>query len=275
MIYPLDRTINVLSFGAGVQSSALLLMYVNGMFKDKLDLVVFADTQSEPNEVYIWLEKMKEICKRSGIKYIEGTRGNLMADTLSGKIKNGTFAIIPFFTKNQDGAASIGKRQCTFDYKIHVVHQAIRNELGYEPKKRVKHKVKMIMGISFDEMQRCKTSMVPWIENHFPLVFEQSIRRQQCVEYVKKHLSEKPPRSACLICPYKRNDEWRDLLDSSPDEFEAACDFDDKLRLLPKLKGQNYVHRSCVPLRDADLYEENKDQMGFSFLDECDGMCGI
>jgi hypothetical protein len=39
----------------------------------------------------------------------------------------------------------------------------------------------------------------------------------------------------------------------SPDEFEEACTFDEAIRLLPGVKGECFVHSSCVPLRDIDF----------------------
>jgi len=39
-------------------------------------------------------------------------------------------------------------------------------------------------------------------------------------------------------------------------------------------KGEAYVHRSCVPLRDADISTQD-DPLEFGFIAECEGMCGI
>ena len=48
--------ISVLSFGAGVQSTTLLMMSLAGELPP-LDAVVFADTGWEPRAVYAHLEK--------------------------------------------------------------------------------------------------------------------------------------------------------------------------------------------------------------------------
>ena len=46
----------------------------------------------------------------------------------------------------------------------------------------------------------------------------------------------------------------------------ATCGAPDKL----------FCHRSCVPLREADLGAEgNDDQLEFEFARECEGMCGV
>lgn len=52
--------LRVLSLGAGVQSSALLLMADEGRFgDDKPDVAIFADTQCEPSYVYENLTKLR------------------------------------------------------------------------------------------------------------------------------------------------------------------------------------------------------------------------
>ncbi len=113
--YPLDKPTRVLSLGAGVQSSAMLLAYDRGLLKDPPAFAVFADTQSEPKAVYDWLERLT---KAVSIPVIVATKGSLVQDYLSEQQK---FATIPFFVRNNDGTQGIGRRQCTREYKIDVI----------------------------------------------------------------------------------------------------------------------------------------------------------
>ena len=46
------KTYHILNQGAGVQSTALYLMFLDGEMDEKLDYAVFADTQEEPESVY-------------------------------------------------------------------------------------------------------------------------------------------------------------------------------------------------------------------------------
>ncbi len=50
------KTYHILNLGAGVQSTTLFLMFVNGELDKKLDYAVFADTQEEPESVYKHLD---------------------------------------------------------------------------------------------------------------------------------------------------------------------------------------------------------------------------
>ncbi len=46
--------INVLSFGAGKQSTYLLLTALENKYEKKLDMAIFCDTKCEPKYVYTY-----------------------------------------------------------------------------------------------------------------------------------------------------------------------------------------------------------------------------
>ena len=50
-----EGMINVLSLGAGVQSSAMALMAAKGEITPMPDCAIFADTQAEPQSTTIWI----------------------------------------------------------------------------------------------------------------------------------------------------------------------------------------------------------------------------
>lgn len=256
------KTATVISFGAGVQSTALLVLANQGKIA-KPDFAVFADTQSEPKEVYDWLEKMKAW---SEIPVLIGTNGNLMEDT--NRHRQG-FTTVPLFTKDK----GMGMRQCTKVFKIDVVAKTLRYGLGYKPRQRTRHQVTVMIGISTDEAQRMKPSRTKWITNVWPLI-DLNLSRNDCVKIVEDSGLGTPPRSACIMCPYKRNDEWLHLKKNYPEEFEKAAIWDEKMRGLKPGKEQ-FVHRSKTPLRTADLGEKRTDEQPNLFGDECEGMCGI
>jgi len=54
--------------------------------------------------------------------------------------------------------------------------------------------------------------------------------------------------------------------------WDDAVDFDRSIRDLTDQK--QYLHSKKIPLEEVDL--RNDEDMGqLSFLDECDGMCGV
>ena len=59
------------------------------------------------------------------------------------------------------------------------------------------------------------------------------------------------------------------------ENFKIAIDFDEKIRHLHKDKNSKYyIYHGRIPLKDADL-STAEDIGQLSFLDECDGMCGV
>ena len=117
------------------------------------------------------------------------------------------------------------------------------------------HRITTVIGISYDELQRMRDPEFSWIRHDYPLV-ENKITRQDCLKWCSDHGYKKPPRSACIGCPFKSQDEWRHL-HKTPDEWADAVDFDNALRTLPHLKarfrGTPFLHKSKVPLAEADI----------------------
>jgi hypothetical protein len=111
------KTYHILNLGAGVQSTALYLMFVNDEMDDALDCAVFADTQEEPEPVYRHLEWLRSL---GGPPILIDTAGKLGDDLINGKNSTGQrFASIPAFTSATPGqTGGMLRRQCTSEYKI-------------------------------------------------------------------------------------------------------------------------------------------------------------
>lgn len=269
-MYPL----RVLSLGAGVQSTTTLLMALHGELP-RPDYVVFADVGWEPQAVYDHLDKLADLMDRHEIPFHIVSKGNIKTDFLDGTTR---FASMPLFVKNQDGKKGMVRRQCTSEYKIGPLLKKQRELAGLQPGQRCKeHRITTVIGISWDESQRMKDPAFSWIKNEYPLV-DLKMTRQDCLEWNKKMGYPTPPRSACIGCPFKSQEEWR-ALKAQPKEWADAVAFDKALRtnkrLVARFDGQAYLHRSCVPLDEVDL-RTNEEKGIFSLFDmECEGMCGL
>ena len=134
------------------------------------------------------------------------------------------------------------------------------------------------IGISRDEIVRMKPSRDKRIAHRWPLV-ELEMHRRHCLDWMDKRGFPKPPRSACVYCPYHGNKEWRRLRDEEPAEFERACRFEEQLQAVKakteNMRGVPYLHSSLVALRDVDLSTEEERGQGDMFGNECEGMCGV
>jgi 3'-phosphoadenosine 5'-phosphosulfate sulfotransferase (PAPS reductase)/FAD synthetase len=109
---------NIVSLGAGVQSSVMALMAAHGELGPMPDCAIFADTQFEPASVYTHLDWLET---QLPFPVHRVTAGNIKTDTISGLNTTGQkFSVIPFFT-----GSGMGRRQCTREYKISPIRRKI------------------------------------------------------------------------------------------------------------------------------------------------------
>jgi len=270
--------LNILSLGAGVQSSTLALMAAKGEITPMPDCALFADTGAEPAGVMKYLDFLdKEL--PFPIHRVMKDDG-LLVD-IEQSMTSTRFASPPFFTGNVDNKYEKGilRRHCTTDYKIVPLHQKIRSLLGVEPGQRAGKEVRAIVwiGISTDEAQRMKPSRDKWMENRWPLI-ENNISRLKCLEWMQKHGYPKPTKSACTFCPYHDDALWRDMKANDPESFAEAVRVDNLIREgggRKVLKQNLFVHKSLTPLDEVDFRNAEDLGQGRLFDDECEGMCGV
>lgn len=272
-------TDSVISLGAGVQSSTMLLMAAHGELDDfeRPELAVFADTGWEPGAVYEWLGFLRIEAYRFGIEIATATKGNLRESMLTPRTsaKSGNTYMkpsAPFFVAGESGRREAKlPRHCTSDYKIEPVQRELRRR-GFGDARPVRQ----FMGISLDESLRMKPSRVDWIENVYPLV-DLGMTRQDCFAWMAAKGYPEPPRSACVGCPFHSDDEWRRLRDGDPEGFADAVQFERDLQAVDftALRGTPFLHRDLVPLDQVDLSTPRDRGQGNLFDDECEGMCGV
>lgn len=269
-----EKNLRVMSHGAGWQTTALALMACHGEI-EPFDLVVFADTQNEPEDVYKYLvETTWPALEKAGIPFVVVTKGDIAKDSLTPEKR---FASMPLYTYNPTGGKGQLRRQCTNEYKI----RAVRSQTWrlYNEHKR-KRRVSMIFGISWEEPERMADPDVKYIDNVYPLV-DLKITRDDCLEWITGHGYPPPEKSACIICPYRRDRGWLRMKRRKPAEFEHAASFDESIREQERMRGrfdgQVYLHDSRIPLRQ---HIERLEAQGALFPDDDDWRddgagCGI
>src|SRR4051794_37218529 len=77
-----EPRLRILSLGAGVQSTTVLLLALCGEFPHRLDCAIFADTGWEPKGVYEHLQWLEGKAKEGGIPVHRVSAGNLKQDLL-------------------------------------------------------------------------------------------------------------------------------------------------------------------------------------------------
>ncbi|HVS71366.1 MAG TPA: hypothetical protein VHQ47_08945 [Phycisphaerae bacterium] len=171
------------------------------------------------------------------------------------------------------------KRQCTAEYKVEPIRRWIKANvfgLGHRDRWPTSPQVVQTFGISYDEQSRMKVPD-PWATFEYPLV-ERRWHRERVIQWAEKHFPDHEfPRSACCGCPFHSNEEWRNIRDTDPAGWQEALALDAHIRNAGGMRGQVYLHRSCVPLAEADLEAKDTAQtrLDAGFENECLGMCGI
>lgn len=266
----------ILSLGAGVQSSTMALMIAHGEI-ESIDAAIFADTQWEPPKVYEWLNWLEAEIQRCPYPFPihRVTRGNLRQDTISRSNTTGRrVAAIPWHMVLPSGDRAMGRRQCTKEYKIEPLTKKTRELLGLVPRQRAKGILcETLIGISTDEALRMKPSREPWKVHRWPLI-EKSMSRSDCLRWMERKGYPLPPKSSCIGCPYHSDHEWR-LVKADPELWADALEIDQVIRQQPGMKGQQFMHRSCVPLDQVDLSTAADHGQTDMFNNECEGMCGV
>lgn len=261
------KSLKVLSFGGGRQTVAIVAMCLNGEF-EKPDHIIFADTQCESKTTYVYNEFIKQKLKGTGIEYHQVSIGNIVENSLS----RNKFASIPFFTK-MDGEPGMLRRQCTNEYKIQPVYQKIREIIGLKPYQRYDGIVELWIGYSADEIKRAdrmiKNKKVKWITPRFPLI-EKKIYVDNCIEYLKRIGWGEPEKSACWMCPFKSDLEWKKQKEYYPDEFAKAVKYEKEIKNHKvSIKSDVYLHRSLKPLDQVE-FDSQSELFGCKW-----GVCGL
>lgn len=281
--------LRVISLGAGVQSSTMALMADRGLFGERPDLAIFADTGNEPRAVYDWLEWL-----RANLSFPITILGgkNLMLDSerliMSKSGRQYWLSLVPYFTRNPDGSGGMQRRKCTSNYKIRPIIKELRRLVTQDKIREWRRSAgvgplaQSWIGISTDEATRMKPSRDLWIEHRWPLL-DAGMSRQDCLDWMARERLPTPPRSACTFCPYHSNAEWLALKRDDPTAFAEAVAHERNVQAIGrsdvKALGVPFLHPSRKPL-DSINFENRKLEDGQQsivdwFQNECEGMCGV
>jgi hypothetical protein len=264
--------LRVLSLGAGVQSSALLLMSAAGEV-ERLDAAIFADTGWETPDTYAWLtDELVPRARAAEIPLYVVRRYDDGRDVRTRPWE------MPLYITNRDGERGMIRRQCTHRFKIVPVRRQIRVLLDGPARPG---SVEQWFGISFDEPERMRDSDVRYITHRYPLV-ERRLTRVDCHNWLSRR-GLTAPRSACIGCPFRSGAEWL-RIKRQPELWRQAVEVDRYIRSPDAVRqgagapsdfaGAAYLHPSRVPLDEAPI--RNDDQLDLFGAGGCDGgHCGV
>ena len=236
----------VVSYGGGVNSTALIILLVQNEFP--LDHVVFADTGNEMPETYEYLNVIRRYLDGAGVPLdVVRVKSN---ESLSDRCLRRR--VIP----------SEVWRWCTRDMKVTPIHAFYRNLEAH---------VYQYMGIDYGEVHRMKPAKVDYVTNLYPLI-DYKIGREKCVDIVKKAGLPVPVKSGCYMCPFNNMDRWFDIYKRHPDLYRLAIKIEEN--------GKHFGSQSLAPgkhtLRELENIIARKEKLPVIQTDSpCGGECMV
>jgi hypothetical protein len=282
--------LTTLSLGAGLQSSTIVEMIVEGELSP-IDAAIFADTGDEPQYVYDQVIYLRSRLATVDIPLITAQRNHMIKDIYHAKKRS---VALPLFTKQTTTITGFGRsasrptigrlqRQCTKDYKIEPIWKEIRRLLLAKGMARQDNlsriypspgiEAEIWLGISMDEAERIKPNPVPHFHNRWPLI-ELRMTRNDCRQWLEDRGLPIAQKSSCIRCPFHDDAYYLEMQENRPDDWQTVVGWDHDLRngrlhLSATAKGQLYQHRQCIPLDEVDLQPPaDNGQMSFAFCDE-------
>lgn len=216
-----------LSFGAGVNSVALLLL----MLDEGLDFeTVFVNHGCDHPKTYEYVEYLKE----KGFDITEIKPDVIAKDKLR-------FDNIYDYFYHYKSIPLIQYRICTDKFKVTPFNKYIKKHkpctvyLGYDKGE-------------FKRVARQSNRKPKGIEYVYPL-WEQELYRDDCKQLILDHGLTLPIRSGCWFCPFQSKKEWIELQVDYPDLFEKALLLERNSNTVGLLQGTKTI---------SSIYQENK-----------------
>ena len=242
------ESVHILSFGAGVNTVALMVMLVRD--RAPLDGVVFADTGGETPDTYKSVEVAREYLSEHHVPFRVVKARRSEAGLYGTALRR---QVIP----------SVQWRWCTRDFKVNPIHRYYR-EFGSH--------VNQYIGIAFDEIHRMRDSREAYITNLYPLI-DKRLTRQDCKNLILDAGFSVPEKSGCYFCPFNSTERWRWMLERYPDLFTKAIELEENSKHFPsqRLTDQVFRERDRVTLREY----RNRLELGIDSQQIPEGMaCG-
>lgn len=243
-------------------------MAARGEITPMPSFAVFADTGDEPEEVYLWLERLKPLLPFPVFSASRRIGPPKAFPCLSDYIVERGHSQIPAFTET-NGKASLGKRQCTKHWKVLPIARCIREQLGTVGKRMPVRSVIQWIGISLDEAHRMKPSYNKWCVHRWPLI-EKRLRRGDCELGLTRNGFPIPPKSACVYCPYQSPRQWRASKQKNGRSWAIIKKVDQVLA-----KRGEFLTKDLKRIDEIDFRTDEDHGQQVMFGNECEGMCGV
>ena len=197
-----------LSFGAGVQTTALLVLIAQGTYP-RPDIILFADTGNEHQNTYDYMAEVSVPYARAH---------SLEITVLGSDWRTKHYAAdLEIYCLEHRMLPGTWVRWCTDRYKVRPIGRYLKRVVGAS----AKEPVEIWIGISADEQHRARPSTRCFEVKRYPLI-ELGLNREDCERIILQAGLPAAPKSGCWFCPFQKQSRWHQLKRETPDLFQRA-----------------------------------------------------
>lgn len=215
------RPLRVVSYGGGVQSTALLVLAAQRVIDFPIFLFANVGNDSEDPLTLDYIEHHAQpFAARHGIQLhiLDRRRRDGSVETLYGRLTRHGSRSLPIPVRMSNGAP--GTRSCTADFKIRVIGKWLKTHGA-----TTDNRATVGIGISLDEIERLNARRaMPYETPVYPLLdYQPPLRRIDCQRIITAAGLPIPAKSSCWFCPYHRPATWAEMRRDRPALFTRAC----------------------------------------------------
>lgn len=244
-------TLTVISYGGGVQSTAMVVLAAHGKLPYQVDAALFSnvgdDSEHPATLEYVRNEAMPRAAALGfPIHELIKTKKDGTTETLMQRLTKVGGNSIPIPAYMTGGAPT--NRACTADWKISVVGKWLKANGASS-----KDPATVCIGISTDEIQRVNPTTAPAYERIVYPLIDLEMDRSACQQVIADHGWPVPPKSSCYFCPFHRPQVWSEMRRDEPDLFIKSVELERQLIEKRKAIGKDpvYLTRLGKPLDEA------------------------
>ncbi|MGW2871324.1 phosphoadenosine phosphosulfate reductase [Kitasatospora sp. NPDC001225] len=239
----------VISYGGGVQSTALLVLAAEGQIDYPTFLFANVGDDSEHPATLSYIRDIAApYAANAGIELhqLRRTRRDGTTETLMERLNRPDTRSIPIPVRMANGAP--GRRSCTADFKIKVVGRWLRQHgaTANDP-------ANVGIGISLDEIHRAnRRRSEPHEQVEYPLL-DLRLRRDDCEHIIQEAGLPVPPKSSCFFCPFRTVGAWHQQRQDEPELFAKSVELEKAVNERRAAMGRDpaYLTRYGRPLAEA------------------------
>jgi 3'-phosphoadenosine 5'-phosphosulfate sulfotransferase (PAPS reductase)/FAD synthetase len=267
-------TLRTISYGGGVQSTALLVLAAtrNRDFERVMGgrtvYALFCNV-GDDSEHPATIEYVRDIAtpwaaeRTVEVVTLQPHKKALLAHILDHDNPETLREPIP--VRGMNGAPL--SRSCTADWKVKRLGRWLKDQgCGLD-----KPPATVAVGISVDEIERAGRGRdEKWERRVYPLL-DLGLRRSDCEQVIRDAGLPVPRKSSCFFCPFHSPLSWREQRRDEPELFAKAQHLEDTLNARRVHVGKDPVYLTRFGRRLSDAIAEGQDELDFGAVAEDEG----